>query len=287
MEPMSQPPLGDSEDLIDLSFVNNVSFDNNVLMKNEMCLHALSVDTKISEEFRDAIIMPTISYPIYDTVVNILLDTGSTGNFISTTLVQKLNLKLHSIADAVEISGIGSNLTQKTSKMANINLFNKVFSCYVLTCVCESVPKTPLDLQELIGGEVELAQSFPHGELIIDIIIGLRSLHKLITTKPIKIVLESMVLIPTIAGYVTLGPLSQKFCPKYQVNIKGESREIALVTNEHLSRLLKKFFATEDKFLKEGVDKYTLSKDHLYAIQYFKEIYKILSILKKNFSSFH
>ena len=123
-------------------------------MKNEMCLHALSVDTKISEEFRDAIIMPTISYPIYDTVVNILLDTGSTGNFISTTLVQKLNLKLHSIADAVEISGIGSNLTQKTSKMANINLFNKVFSCYVLTCVCESVPKTPLDLQELIGGRL-------------------------------------------------------------------------------------------------------------------------------------
>ena len=98
------------------------------------------------------------------------------------------------------------------------------------------------------GGEVELAQSFPHEELIIDIIIGLRSLHKLITTKPIKIVLESMVLIPTIAGYVTLGPLSQKYCPKYQVNLKGGSREISLVTNEHLSRLLKKFLPLRINF---------------------------------------
>ena len=41
-------------------------------------------------------------------------------------------------------------------------------------------PKVPSDLQTILGDEYELVQNFPHPELEIDLIIGLRYLFKLL-----------------------------------------------------------------------------------------------------------
>ena len=88
---------------------------------------------------------------------------------------------------------------------------------------------------------------------------------------------DSILLIPTIVGYLVSGPLANFFCPKYQfVSEKPINGEISLVTNEHLSKLLKQFFMCEGKFLREGVDKKTLSKDEIYALQFFQNTYEIL-----------
>ena len=84
-------------------------------------------------------------------------------------------------------------------------------------------------------------------------------------------------MVPTIFGYLVFGPLAQEFCPKYQlVSERPLNGEISLVTNEHLSKLLKQSFTCESKFLQEGVDKATLSKDEIYALQFFQNTYEIL-----------
>ena len=160
-----------------------------------------------------------------------------------------------------------------------MNIFNKNFSCYVLDKVCQNPPGVPFDLQTIVGDDYELVQNFPHPELEIDWIIGLRSFFKLLIEKPIKIIRNSILLIPTIVGYIVLGPMANNFCPKYHfVSERAINEEILLVTNEHLSKLLKQFFTCENKFLREGIDKNTLSKDEIHALQFFQKHMKFCPI---------
>ena len=161
---------------------------------------------------------------------------------------------------------------KKITKFVNVNTFNKNFSCYVLDKVCQNAPEVPFDLQTIVGDDYEQVQNFPHPELEIDLIIGLRSFFKLLIEKPIKIIKNSILLIPTIVGYIVMGPLANNFCPKYLfVSERPINEEISLVTNEHLSELLKQFFTCKIKFLREGIDKTTLLKDEIYALQFFQK----------------
>ena len=117
--------------------------------------------------------MPTISYSVSDITINILVDFGSTSNFISNSVVKKLHLKKCHLKVETEIHGIGSGKAQKASEFVNVNIFNKNFSCYVLDKVCQNAPEVPFDLQTVVGDEYELVKNFPHPELKIDLIIGL------------------------------------------------------------------------------------------------------------------
>ena len=133
-----------------------------------------------------------------------------------------------------KIYGFGNGIFHKTSKFVNVKLFEKHFSCYVIEKLSLDIPSVSVPLQELVGYDLELAQSYPHPRLELDIILGLRAIHKFILEKPIKIVLGSIILIPTILGYLTLGPLSDEFCPHFRVESDNCSTndERALVTNE-------------------------------------------------------
>ena len=221
--------------------------------------------------------MPTISYPVLDITINLLIDSGSTSNFISNSVTKKLNLKKYHLRVETEVHGIGRAKAHKITEFVNVNIFNKNFSCYVLDKVCPNAPEVPFDLQTIVGYNYPLVQNFQHPELEIDLIIGLRSFFKLLIEKPIKIIKNSILLIPTVVGYIVLGPLANNFCPKYHfVSERAINEEISLVTNEHLSKLLKQFFTCENKFLREGVDKNTLSKDEIHALQFFQKTYEIL-----------
>ena len=112
--------------------------------------------------------MPTISCAVSDITINLLIDSGSTSNFISNSVVKKLNLKKCYLHAETEIHGIGSVKAQKITEFVNVNIFDKNFSCYVLDKVCQNAPGVPFDLQTIVGDDYELVQNFPHPELEID-----------------------------------------------------------------------------------------------------------------------
>ena len=95
--------------------------------------------------------MPTISYSVSDVIINILVDSGSTSNFISNSVVKKLHLKKCHLHVETEIHGIGSGKAQKITEFVNVNIFNKNFSRYVLDKVCQNASEVPFDLQTIVG----------------------------------------------------------------------------------------------------------------------------------------
>ena len=100
----------------------------------------------------------------------------------------------------------------------------------MLDKVCQNAPEVPFDLQTTVGDEYELVQNFPHPELEIDLIIGLRSLFKLLIEKPIKIIKNSILLVPTIVGYLVLGPLAIFLAQNTNLYRKDPKRGNSLVT---------------------------------------------------------
>ena len=160
-----------------------------------------------------------------------------------------------------------------------MNIFNKNFSCYVLEKVCPNAPEVPFDLQTIVGDNYPLVQNFPHPELEIDLIIGLRSFFKLLIEKPIKIIKNSILLIPTIVGYIVLGPMANDLCPKYHfVTERPINEEISLVTNEHLSKLLKQFLRARTNFYEKVLTKIPYRKTKYMHYSFFKKHMKFCLI---------
>ena len=114
--------------------------------------------------------MPTISYAVSDITINILIDSGSTSNFISNRVVKKLYLKKCHLHVETEIHGIGGGKAQKITEFVNVNIFNKNFSCYVLDKVCQNAPEVPFDLQTIVGDEYELVQNFDRFKIPFQVI---------------------------------------------------------------------------------------------------------------------
>ena len=201
---------GNPAEILSLSFLNDLElFDDNFTSK-EICAFTNKVHNEHFDHLDSCIIMPTISHPVSEIIIDILVDSGSTLNFISNSVVKKLHLKKCHLKVETEIHGMGSGKAQKASKCLNVNISNKDFSCYVLNKVCQNAPEVPIDLQNVVGDEYELEQNFPHPELKTDLILGLRFLFKLLVEKPIKIIRNSILLVPAIVWYLVLGPLAQE-----------------------------------------------------------------------------
>ena len=164
--------------------LNNLETYNNIFPLTEFCAVALPNKPDQFENLHSTPIMPTISVAVGDVVVNILVDSGATSSFISKNMAKKLQLKICHMPFEAKIYGFGNGIFHKTSKFVNIKLFEKNFSCYVIEKLSHDIPAVPVPLQELVGSDLELAQSYPHPRLELDIILGLRAIHKLILEDP-------------------------------------------------------------------------------------------------------
>ena len=84
---------GDPTEILSLSFVNDLELFNDNFVSKEICNFTNIVQDGNFEHLESCVIMPTISYAVLDITINILIDSGSTSNFISNIVVKKLNLK--------------------------------------------------------------------------------------------------------------------------------------------------------------------------------------------------
>ena len=83
----------DPTDILSLSFVNDLKIFNDNFVSKEICNFTNIVQDGNFENLESCVIMPTISYAVLDITINLLIDSGSTSNFISNRVVKKLNLK--------------------------------------------------------------------------------------------------------------------------------------------------------------------------------------------------
>ena len=122
--------------------------------------------------------------------------------------------------------------------MTKIHIQNISFQCYVVRDIGDAIPPTNTPLSDWVGKSCHLAQSYPHGYLDIDILLGLPGLFKILECKRINVLYETYVLIPTKLGAIIFGGHG-KVSP---------TAHLALPSNRELDERLKNFFSIEDKF---------------------------------------
>ena len=103
----------DPTEILSLAFVNDLKIFNDNFVSKEICNFTNIVQDGNFEHLESCVIMPTISYAVLDITINILIDSGSTSNFISNSVVKKLNLKKCHLHVETEIHGIGSAKLRK------------------------------------------------------------------------------------------------------------------------------------------------------------------------------
>lgn len=195
-----------------------------------------------------------------------LLDGGSQSNFITSELVQKLNLQTEKVK--FPISGIGESITNVSTKVSTSikshnSSFTKNMSFLVLDNITGYIPSQSFDCSKIvIPNGLVLADDKYNRSQRVDILIGASVFYELLSPGQIKLGKNLPILQSTKLGWLVTGSV---FSNKFQ----GECCMLSMNQDE-LSAKLEKFWSLEEVQLSNV----KLTKEEQFCEDHFKENFK-------------
>ncbi|KAJ8946909.1 hypothetical protein NQ317_015189 [Molorchus minor] len=198
-----------------------------------------------------------------------LLDSGSTSNFVTQKLCEKLHLKLSRVNYAV--TGVGNALSNVQS-MANLQIlsndrsFKDSIQCLVLKQITTNIPTISFDKRLLkIPDNLILADYKFNESNSIDLLLGSASFWQLLCTGRLQSGSNQITLYETKLGWIIAGSM----CIPRQITDTISCFSIDANTNKALDNSITKFWDIEEVNAKPN-----LSKSEQFCENHFKNTYK-------------
>ncbi|XP_045536067.1 uncharacterized protein LOC123721414 [Papilio machaon] len=141
----------------------------------------------------------------------LLLDNGSTANFITQSLCSKLKLSTRSVSS--EINGI-NNQSLTSTQACNLTIesqccrYKANIECYVLPEITKILPSTVIDISQLsLPSDLHLADPSFNIPSVIDILVGAEVFWDVICTKSINLGKNKPKLVESKLGWIVTGQL--------------------------------------------------------------------------------
>ncbi|XP_045537302.1 uncharacterized protein LOC123721728 [Papilio machaon] len=141
----------------------------------------------------------------------LLLDNGSTANFITQSLCSKLKLSTRSVSS--EINGI-NNQSLTSTQACNLTIqsqccrYKANIECYILPEITKILPSTIIDISQLsLPSDLHLADPSFNIPSVIDILVGAEVFWDVICTKSINLGKNKPKLVESKLGWIVTGQL--------------------------------------------------------------------------------
>ena len=211
-----------------------------------------------------------------DIPVNIMLDTGSTVNFISKRQVSRFatyyNIDesswLIEVADNLEINLQSLNTSRDMKAQLLKFRLTKPANNWVEAIVMDDIHPFPrLELDEIITRSYEMNGPFPRSEGSVDILLGVADSLKLLKRKHIFLK-KSFALLSTVYGYVPCGsqPVKALTDPNYVPPVPVSSN---MTSTEALTKAMEKMWEMDRLPMDDSPT--SLTKDELIAVSKIKD----------------
>lgn len=149
----------------------------------------------------------------------LLLDNGSTANFITQSLCNKLNLSTRSVSS--EINGI-NNQSLTSTQCCNLTIesnrgtYKANIECYILPEITKILPSNLIDVSQLsIPADLQLADPSFSIPSVIDILVGAEVFWDVISTKSISLGKNKPKLFNSKLGWIVTGQFPIKPTSSY------------------------------------------------------------------------
>ncbi|XP_059054714.1 uncharacterized protein LOC131848794 [Achroia grisella] len=169
----------------------------------------------------------------------ILLDNGSTANFITQTLSNKLRLPRRNINST--ITGINSQ-TSNSTQSCNLTIislddnFKINIDCYILPEITKLLPPTSIDIRNIpIPSNLQLADPSFYCPSPIDILVGAEVFWAVLGSASIKLGKNQPTLYASKFGWIVTGPVivsSKSFSTKQSHYCNLQTNELNLNLNK-------------------------------------------------------
>ncbi|XP_013161812.1 PREDICTED: uncharacterized protein LOC106113535 isoform X3 [Papilio xuthus] len=159
----------------------------------------------------------------------LLLDNGSTANFITQSLCSKLKLPTRSVSS--EINGI-NNQSLPSTQACNLTIqsqccrYRTNIDCYILPEITKILPSTLIDVSQLsMPADLHLADPTFNIPSVVDILVGAEVFWDVICNKSINLGKNKPKLVKSKLGWIVTGQLpiqsSSKFTHSCNLSIRN------------------------------------------------------------------
>ncbi|XP_013175644.1 PREDICTED: uncharacterized protein LOC106123780 [Papilio xuthus] len=177
---------------------------------------ALSSNTSIQPTTSSHVLLSTAMVKVIDDNGNsidarLLLDNGSTANFITQSLCSKLKLPTRSVSS--EINGI-NNQSLTSTQVCNLTIqsqccrYRTNIDCYILPEITKILPSTLIDVSQLsMPADLHLADPTFNIPSVVDILVGAEVFWDVIYNKSINLGKHKPKLVKSKLGWIVTGQL--------------------------------------------------------------------------------
>jgi len=177
-------------------------------------------------------------------ICRVLLEAGSQSNFVTRTLVEKLELTTHNVN--VPVVGVNQVVSQIRDKV-NIRFCSRLYEyqrsvdCLVLEQITDRIPSVQGEGHNIhIPPNVRLADSSFYVPGDVDLLLGTEIFWEILCVGQIKATSSHPVLQKTLFGWILGGTTAVQSLPYKEDRVSSN-----LITNQELDRSLTKFWENE------------------------------------------